>query len=138
MRSKGITASVWLNTKEHERYQAMADARGISLSTLFKQSMEKATSTTDTAQSLKAFAADQRADVSRVLDRLLESDALHAQERSRFLDEQRSVLGNFLDGLKASQREAVKDAFQFGQKHPTTPKPSDQELGIHRPPTPRS
>lgn len=141
MRKKGVAASVWLNTKEQERYQAMADARGITLSALFKESMEKAASTVDATVSLKALAADQRADTSRVLDRILESDALHAQERARFLDELRQVFGNFLADLKESQREAVKEAFLFGQKNPTGTqprKPTDHELGIHRPPTPRS
>ncbi|GAB3513031.1 hypothetical protein [Pseudoxanthomonas daejeonensis] len=130
--------SIALTPREVERFREAADVRGLSLSEFMSQSTANALDTADATVVLKSFAADLRADITRLMERLLESDVLQAQERSRFLDEQRNVLGNFLEGLKASQREAVKDAFQFGQKHPTTPKPSDQELGIHRPPTPRS
>lgn len=139
MRKKGTTASVWLNELELERFQTIADARGISLSTLFKQSTEQAVSQSDSEKDLRAVGADIRSDLSRLMDRLLESDALQAQERSQFLDEQRNVLGNFLIDLKASQRDAVQQAFNFGVKKaneraitPTTPDPH-----LHYPPTPR-
>jgi len=133
--------SIALTAREIERFQQAADARGMSFSKFMAQSAANAMETGDAMVSLKAFAADLRADTSRVLDRILESDALHAQERARFLDELRQVFGNFLADLKESQREAVKEAFLFGQKNPTVIQPrmpTDHELGIHRPPTPRS
>lgn len=133
--------SIALTAREIERFQQAADARGLSFSKFMAQSAVNALETNDVTVSLKEFAADLRADTSRVLDRILESDALHAQERARFLDELRQVFGNFLADLKESQREAVKEAFLFGQKNPTAilPRmPTDHELGIHRPPTPRS
>lgn len=142
MKRKGTPTSVWLNEQEHARFQAVADARGISISALFKQSTEQALAQTDGERVLRALGADLRADLSRLMDRLLESDALQAQERMRFLDEQRNVLGSFLGDLKESQREAVKQAFNLGMKkgleQQSMPRvPSDAELGIHRPPTPR-
>ncbi|MCV2216142.1 hypothetical protein [Thauera sp. Sel9] len=125
MSKKGTTASIWMNEQELARYQALADARGVSISQLFKQSTDQALASTDATQDMRAFAADLRADLSRVLERLLEADALQAQERARFLDEQRHVLGNFLSDLKASQREAVKEAFLYGQTKPRTAAPAD-------------
>lgn len=133
--------SIALTAREIERFQQAADARGLSFSKFMAQSAVNALETNDATVSLKEFAADLRADTSRVLDRILESDALHAQERARFLDEQRQVLGNFLADLKASQREAIKEAFVFGQKNPAAQQPrvpTDHDLGIHRPPTTRS
>lgn len=124
--------SIALTQREIERFQQAADARGLSFSKFMSQCAASVLDTADAVVSLKEFAADHRADLSRVLDRLLEADALQAQERARFLDEQRLVLGNFLSDLKASQREAVKEAFLYGQTKPRTAASADN--GHHTPP----
>lgn len=134
--------SIALTPRELERFREAADTRGLSLSEFMSQSATNALDTADAVVALRDLAADVRADLSRLMDRLLESDALQAQERMRFLDEQRNVLGSFLGDLKESQREAVKQAFNLGMKkgleQQSMPRvPSDAELGIHRPPTPR-
>jgi len=133
--------SIALSPREIERFQQAADDRGLSFSKFMAQSATNILDSSDATKDMRAFAADLRADLSKVLERLLESDALQAQERTRFLDEQRQVLSNFLADLKESQREAIKEAFMFGQKNPAAPQPrvpTDHDLGIHRPPTTRS
>lgn len=131
--------SIALTSREVERFREAADSRGLSLSEFMSQSAANALDTADATVALKDFASNLRADITRLMDRLLESDALQAQERSQFLEEQRNVLGNFLVDLKASQREAVQQAFNYGVKKaneraitPTTPDPH-----LHYPPTPR-
>ena len=131
--------SIALTSREVERFREAADKRGLSLSEFMSQSAANALDTADATVALKDFASNLRADITRLMDRLLESDALQAQERSQFLEEQRNVLGNFLVDLKASQRDAVQQAFNFGVKKaneraitPTTPDPQ-----LHYPPTPR-
>ena len=117
--------SIALTQREIERFQQAADARGLSFSKFMSQSAASVLDTADARAALKEFAADHRADLSRVLERLLEADALQAQERARFLEEQRLVHGNFLADLNASQREAVKEAFLYGQTKPRTAAPAD-------------
>ena len=131
--------SIALTSREVERFREAADSRGLSLSEFMSQSAANALDTADATVALKDFASNLRADITRLMDRLLESEALQAQERSQFLEEQRNVLGNFLVDLKASQRDAVQQAFNFGVKKanertitPTTPDPP-----LHYPPTPR-
>lgn len=117
--------SIALTQREIERFQQAADARGLSFSKFMSQAAASVLDTADARAALKEFAADHRADLSRLLERLLEADALQAQERARFLEEQRLVHGNFLADLKASQREAVKEAFLYGQTKPRTAAPAD-------------
>lgn len=131
--------SIALTSREVERFREAADSRGLSLSEFMSQSAANALDTADATVALKDFASNLRADITRLMDRLLESDALQAQERSQFLEEQRNVLGNFLVELKASQRDAVQQAFNFGVKKAneraitsTTPDPP-----LHYSPTPR-
>lgn len=120
--------SIALTPREIERFKEAADARKLSLSEFMSKSAANVLDATDGTQALKEFAADLRADLSKVMARLTETDALQAQERARFLDEQRNVLGNFLQDLKEAQRQAVKEAFLFGQTKPT--KPTPQDLGL--------
>ena len=131
--------SIALTPREVERFREAADVRGLSLSEFMSQSAANALDTADATVALKDFASNLRADISGLMDRLLESDALQAQERSQFLEEQRNVLGNFLVDLKASQRDAVQQAFNFGVKKANeraiSPTTSDPQL--HDPPTPR-
>lgn len=128
--------SIALTSREVERFREAADSRGLSLSEFMSQSAANALDTADATVALKDFASNLRADITRLMDRLLESDALQAQERSQFLEEQRNVLGNFLVDLKASQRDAVQQAFNFGVKK-ANERAISPDPQLHYPPTPR-
>ena len=126
--------SIALTSRHLERFKAAASVRGVSLSEFLAQAAEQTLDTADATGTMKQFSTDLRADLSKVMTRLIESDALQAQERNRFLEEQKQVFSHFLDELLSRQVDAVKQAVRVGQGKPigTSPVlPTFQDLGLH-------
>ena len=56
----GKSLSIWLDTKERDRYQAAAEARGLSVSAFMKQCAEIALKPLDHTNDFRRLAADLR------------------------------------------------------------------------------
>lgn len=137
------TISVWLNPDDRARFQRAADERGVSLSTYLKQCAAQALSPTDPTRDFRRLSADLRADVSQVVNKIAEQDALASQGREQAIDDIRDMLNGFLRALADQQVNAVLGALKAGQGKPSAapPKhrdPTPAELGLPPSPPPLS
>ena len=139
----GKSLSIWVDPKERDRFQAAADARGLSVSTFMKQCAELALKPLDQTNDFRRLAADLRSDLSKVLSRIVETEALGAEARSRHMEEQSQALTGFLKNLTDQQLAALKFAVGVGQGKsavPTSQSPrpatdlTPQAIGLSTPP----
>lgn len=126
------TISVWLNPNERVLFQRAADERGVSLSTYFKQCAAQALVPADPTRDFRRLSADLRADVSQVVNKIAEQDALASQGREQAIEDMRDMLNGFLRALADQQVAAVLGALKAGQGKPASSTPPPK----HRDPTP--
>lgn len=126
------TISVWLNPNERVLFQRAADERGVSLSTYFKQCAAQALVPPDPTRDFRRLSADLRADVSQVVNKIAEQDALASQGREQAIEDMRDMLNGFLRALADQQVAAVLGALKAGQGKPASSTPPPK----HRDPTP--
>lgn len=122
------TVSVWLNADEQARYQRAADAKGVSVSTYFKQCADAALTPPDPRADFRRLAADLRADLNQSIDNVTEAARLAADARQESADEIRQLFAGFLHDLEGRMSKVVVGAFQAGQTRPA--KPATEPVGL--------
>lgn len=131
--------SVWMTETEKARFKRLADERGVSASALLKQLADNALTPADPTRDFRRLSADLRSDVSQVVNKIAEQDALASQGREQAIDDIRDMLNGFLRALADQQVAAVLGAVKAGQgsKPAQPPKrdPTPAELGL-LPPSP--
>ena len=139
--------SVWMTEPEKERFKRLADERGVSVSAFLKQLADNALTPPDPTRDFRRLSADLRSDVSQVVNKIAEQDALASQGREQAIDDIRDMLNGFLRALADQQVAAVLGAVKAGQKAgqgktldppPKHRDPTPAELGLPPSPPPLS